>query len=66
MRVKVDVPSCVASGQCVMLAPEVFDQRDEDGTVALLDDTPPSELHDAVRESAMMCPGAAIQVGESS
>ncbi|WP_072488675.1 ferredoxin [Streptomyces atratus] len=62
----VDVPRCVASGQCVMLAPDVFDQRDEDGMVEVLDDTPPSELHDAVRESATMCPGAAIRLGESS
>ncbi|MFI8933362.1 ferredoxin [Streptomyces sp. NPDC053474] len=66
MRVEVDVLSCVSSGQCVMLVPEVFDQRDEDGTVELLDDTPPSELHDAVRKSAMMCPGAAIRVEEPS
>nr|AGS49987.1 ferredoxin [uncultured bacterium esnapd26] len=66
MRVEVDVPRCVGSGQCVMLAPDVFDQREADGMVELLDDTPPSELHDAVRESATMCPAAAIRLGESS
>ena len=33
MRVEVDTPKCVASGQCVLIAPDVFDQRDEDGRV---------------------------------
>ncbi|MEU1806828.1 MULTISPECIES: ferredoxin [unclassified Streptomyces] len=64
MRVEVDVPKCVASGQCVMIAPDVFDQRDEDGMVVLLDDRPAAELHDDVRESAMICPAAAIRVVE--
>jgi ferredoxin len=66
MRVEVDVPKCVASGQCVLLAPEVFDQREEDGMVVLLDKNPPAELHDAVRESATICPATAIRLWESS
>ena len=43
MHVEVNVPKCVASGQCVLIAPEVFDQRDDDGMVILLDDSPASE-----------------------
>jgi ferredoxin len=65
MKVEVDVPKCVASGQCVLIAPEVFDQRDEDGMVVLLDENPGPELHEAVRESAMVCPAAAIRLEES-
>ncbi|MQY40780.1 Ferredoxin-2 [Streptomyces sp. RB17] len=65
MRVEVDIPKCVASGQCVELAPDVFDQREEDGMVVLLDDAPPAELHDAVRESATVCPAAAIRLAMS-
>ncbi|MET9080750.1 ferredoxin [Streptomyces sp. NPDC004237] len=65
MRVAVDVPRCVASGQCVLLAPDVFDQRDEDGTVVLLDEAPSAELYDAVRQSATACPAAAIRLTES-
>lgn len=38
MRVIADANKCVASGQCVMLAPAVFDQDDE-GNVVLLTDT---------------------------
>lgn len=62
MHVEVDIPRCVASGQCVLIAPDVFDQRDEDGIVVLLDDTPPEDQRDAVRESALVCPAAAIRV----
>jgi ferredoxin len=64
MKVSVADEKCVAAGQCVLLAPEVFDQREEDGVVVLLDETPGPDLHDAVRESAMVCPAAAIHVAE--
>ena len=64
MKVEVDVAKCVASGQCVLVAPDVFDQRDEDGIVVLLDETPAAGLHDAVRESAMVCPATAIHLVE--
>ena len=64
MKVSVADEKCVAAGQCVLLAPQVFDQREEDGVVVLLDETPGPELHDAVRESAMVCPAAAIHVAE--
>jgi hypothetical protein len=31
IRVSVETGKCVAAGQCVLLAQEVFDQREEDG-----------------------------------
>lgn len=65
MKVSVDADKCVAAGQCVLLAPGVFDQREEDGIVVLLDETPEPELQEAVRESAMVCPAAAIHLAES-
>ena len=64
MHVELDEPKCVAAGQCVLAAPEVFDQRDEDGIAVLLTDTPASELHDGVREAAVVCPAAAIRLTE--
>lgn len=64
MKVSVADDKCVAGGQCVLLAPEVFDQREEDGVVVLLDETPPPAVRDAVRESAMVCPAAAIRLAE--
>ncbi|TDD59090.1 ferredoxin [Kribbella antibiotica] len=62
MQVAVDVPKCVASGQCVQIAPEVFDQRDDDGMVVLLDEAPPPAEHDSVHEAALVCPAAAFLV----
>jgi ferredoxin len=65
MHVEVNVPKCVASGQCVLIAPEVFDQRDDDGTVVLRDDSPAPGYHDSVREAALVCPSAAITLTEA-
>jgi ferredoxin len=62
MRVEVDVHKCVASGQCVLAAPEVFDQRDDDGKVQLLEEEPGPELQDGVRMAALICPAAAIRL----
>ncbi|MEV0035785.1 ferredoxin [Streptomyces sp. NPDC056909] len=65
MRVTVDQEKCVGAGQCVMLAPDVFDQRDEDGVVVLLTETPAAELHADVRMAAQVCPALAIDLDES-
>jgi ferredoxin len=64
MNVTVDEEKCCGAGQCVLAAPDVFDQRDEDGIVVLLDATPPPEQHGAVREAAAVCPAVAIDVQE--
>jgi ferredoxin len=62
MKVVVDEERCVAAGQCVGSAPDVFDQRDEDGIVVLLDENPPPALADAVRNAAVVCPALAIRI----
>ena len=62
MRVELDEPKCVSAGQCVVAAPDVFDQRDEDGVAVVLDQTPPADLYDMVREAASICPAAAIRL----
>ncbi|MFG1700668.1 ferredoxin [Nonomuraea sp. NPDC049309] len=64
MKVIVDEDKCCGAGQCVLLAPEVFDQREDDGIVMLLDESPGADRHAAVREAAAVCPGAAIELVE--
>ena len=62
MRVIVDQGRCVASGQCVLAAADVFDQRDEDGIVVLVDPDPHADRADDVRRAAALCPARAITV----
>ncbi|UZJ33260.1 ferredoxin [Streptomyces endophytica] len=62
MKITLDADKCCGAGQCVLIAPEVFDQRDEDGVVVLLDAEPPADRYDAVREAAAVCPAAVIEV----
>jgi ferredoxin len=64
MKVTVDQNICASAGNCVMNAPEVFDQRDEDGVVVLLSDHPSAEQTDGVRQAAAACPAQAINIEE--
>jgi ferredoxin len=62
MKIVVDTEKCIASGQCVLTAPDVFDQRDEDGIVVLLHPEPSDALAEAVTQAAALCPALAITV----
>ncbi|MBP2451004.1 ferredoxin [Mycolicibacterium lutetiense] len=64
MKVTVDQDKCVSSGQCVLNAGEVFDQRDEDGVVILLEPTPGPDNIDNARRAAAACPALAINIEE--
>ncbi|MFC1402700.1 MULTISPECIES: ferredoxin [Streptacidiphilus] len=59
----VDPERCIGSGRCVLSAPAVFDQGDEDGLVRLLDPAPPDALRAGARNAAALCPSGAILVG---
>lgn len=60
--VEFDEPRCVSSGLCVMAAPDVFDQRVDDGVAVVLMPEPPDDLLDDVREAISMCPTAALRL----
>jgi ferredoxin len=62
MKVQVGQDRCVSAGNCVAHAPQVFDQDEDDGSVILLDPTPPDDMAGAVREAAAACPAMAIHV----
>jgi ferredoxin len=64
MKVQVDQDKCISSGNCVMHASEVFDQRVEDGVAFLLNENPPAEQAETVRRAAADCPAAAIHTEE--
>jgi ferredoxin len=60
--VVVDVERCCGSGQCTLRVPEVFDQRDEDGLVALVEEFPAEELLPELYEAEDRCPSQAIEI----
>ncbi|MER5433312.1 ferredoxin [Streptomyces sp. NPDC002588] len=62
-KVELEADKCVASGQCVVAAMQVFDQ-DDDGIAVLLEEHPAPEHLDDVREAVAVCPAAAIRLVE--
>ena len=64
-KVRVDEDLCIGAGQCVLVAPQIFDQDDR-GLVILLDASPPPALHEAARKAARLCPAKAITIEEET
>lgn len=62
LQVSVDQSVCVGAGLCVTTAGAVFDQRDEDGIVDLLQAYPPEDVYEDVESAARKCPSKAIRV----
>jgi ferredoxin len=60
--VSVDAERCIAGGQCARIAPEVFDQDQEDGIAVLLRPDVPAGRLAAVQEAMALCPGSAIRL----
>ena len=56
MKITVDEAKCCGAGQCVLIAPEVFDQREDDGIVELLQPSPVPEFHDGPDASPSTTP----------
>jgi ferredoxin len=65
-KVTVDQDKCCGSGQCVLLLPAVFDQREEDGIVVLREPEPDPALLADLREAAAVCPAGAITLEEET
>jgi ferredoxin len=64
VKLTVDQDKCVSSGQCVLNASDVFDQRDDDGVVLILVERPGPEHADDTRRAAAACPAMAIHIEE--
>ena len=65
LKVVIDPDRCIGSGHCVNLAPEIFSQDEEEGTVVLLLEQPPERLSEAATEAAEECPAMAIRIEEA-
>lgn len=62
MRIRTLEGRCVGAGQCVLAAPDLFDQSDEDGTVVVLRDVVDAE-HEAGAQAALgRCPSGTIRL----
>lgn len=61
MRVYANRETCAVSSLCVYRAPEVFDQDDE-GHVVLLDENPPEDQWEAVRDAVRSCPTRSLSI----
>ncbi len=61
MKVVVDFDLCESNAVCMGIAPEVFEVRDDD-FLYVLQEQPPAELHEKVREAAERCPKQAITI----
>jgi ferredoxin len=65
MHVSIDQSRCIGAGQCVLNAPAVFDQGEDDGIVVLLDANPPASEADAAMRAARLCPAEVITTAEA-
>ena len=59
MHIMVDQDRCIASGACVLAAPNVFAQDDE-GIVVVMRNPPGPELEEKARAAIQACPAAVI------
>lgn len=62
MKVRIDRTKCVGAGQCVRVAPAVFDQDEKDGLVVLIDARPGDAGASAAQKAALLCPAQAIRI----
>jgi ferredoxin len=63
MRINADRDVCIGSGNCVLTAPEVFDQDDE-GLVDLLAPDPAPGLAQSARDAVARCPSGALKIAD--
>ena len=60
MRIRTFPEKCIGVGQCVVAAPDIFAQNDDDGIVYMLHDDITPERREAVIAAARLCPTLAI------
>ena len=61
MRIVHDKNLCAAHGQCVGVAPELF-KFSADGSLIVIDPSPPEELREAAQDAVDVCPVRALSI----
>mgnify|MGYP000882095717 FL=1 len=64
MKVRVDQDRCQGHTLCAMIAPEMFELSDIDGSSSAVTEVVPPDQEAAVREAAQSCPEQAIFIEE--
>ena len=62
--VRIDQTRCIGSGQCVLAAPDVFDQSDDDGLGLVVISEPSPDLLPGVRDAVDRCPAGVVSLEE--
>ena len=63
-KVVVDFDLCESNANCMAVAPEVFEVRD-DNFLYVLQENPPDNLREKVEEAVRVCPKQAISIADS-
>ena len=58
MRISADRERCIGAGMCALIAPDIFDQDEDDGRVRVLQTGP--EHAETAREAVAACPSGAL------
>jgi len=64
MKITVYPDKCVGVGQCVVAAPTLFSQNDDDGQVIQLKQKPDAAEYRAARAAVRLCPASALAIEE--
>jgi ferredoxin len=62
MRVIRNANTCALHGECVMAAPDVFEIRDDDEVVTVLNPEPDEKLRKSIENAALTCPTSSIRI----
>ena len=62
MKVQVDQERCQGHTLCAMIAPEMFELSDIDGSSSAVTEVVPADPGELVREAAQSCPEQAILI----
>lgn len=63
MRIAVDYVKCTGLGMCEAEAPDLFEVQD-DGSLKVLNETPPEDLRSALEAAVDSCPTEALSIVE--